>query len=263
MNDITIFTKSGELTTLNEEQLEKIKTRLPEFYRASAIIGHSTSQSSYSLQTMNMMDDSPLSRMKQCLSQINKKYLALQEAYFKIERKKISIERLQKNVTPSSSLTIRQHTEQIKSISIFMENALRQIGMFQDMYDSIRKNNKIPENWTEKDFEKQEIQNMIKKSFRLGIQDVQATGNVSKSAVEYWEQLGIHPQVASILIQGYVISIRDKIEQKEDVTITHMHEFLDQMADKFKDSHKLALKRIGLDELGSEGFMANGATKPQ
>jgi hypothetical protein len=30
---------------------------------------------------------------------------------------------------------------------------LRQIGMFQDMYDAIMKNNNIPENWSEKDYE--------------------------------------------------------------------------------------------------------------
>jgi hypothetical protein len=42
-----------------------------------------------------------------------------------------------------------------------------------------------------------------------------------------------------------------------------MYDFLDDMAEEFKDSYQDALSRIGLDELGSEGFMAQGATKPQ
>ena len=42
-----------------------------------------------------------------------------------------------------------------------------------------------------------------------------------------------------------------------------MYEFLDKMADEFKDSYQDALSRMGLDELGSEEFMAKGATKPQ
>ena len=42
-----------------------------------------------------------------------------------------------------------------------------------------------------------------------------------------------------------------------------MYDFLDKMAEEFKDSYKDALNRIGLDELGSEGFMAEGVTKPQ
>jgi hypothetical protein len=42
-----------------------------------------------------------------------------------------------------------------------------------------------------------------------------------------------------------------------------MYSFLDRMADEFKDSYKDALLRMGLDELGSEEFMAGGHTKPQ
>ncbi len=263
MTDIKIFTDSTELTTLSKKQIAKITSRLPEYHRASAIIGHSTSQASYSLQTMNMMDDSPLSRMKQCLSQINKKYHALQEAYFKIEKMKIEIKKLLNKNDDLSKLKVREKEAQINTTSMYMENALRQIGMFQDMYDSIMKNNEIPENWTEKDYEKQEISNMIRKSFRLGIQDIQATGFVGKSVVEYWEQIGIHPQVAGTLTNNYLITIKEKIANGDDVTITHMYKFLDEMAEKFKDTHKLALKRIGLDELGSEEFMANGVTKPQ
>ena len=50
---------------------------------------------------------------------------------------------------------------------------------------------------------------------------------------------------------------------KEIVTINDMYSFLDKMADEFKDSYKDALSRMGLDELGSEEFMAGGHTKPQ
>lgn len=263
MNDITTFTESNDLVTLNKEQIEKINSRLPEFRRASAIIGHSTSQSSYSLQTMQMISDSPLSRMKQCLAQINKKYNALQEAYFKIEKKKIEIQDLSKKQDKLSKLEVREYEAQINTISVSMENALRQIGMFQDMYDSIMKNNNIPQNWSEKDFEKQEIENMIRASFRLGIQNITSTGRPSQAVIEYWEQLGIHPQVAGTTTAKYLEKMAEKIQAGDEPTIKDMYEFLDSMVEKFKDSHKLALKRIGLDEIGSEEFMANGTTKPQ
>jgi hypothetical protein len=35
------------------------------------------------------------------------------------------------------------------------------------------------------------------------------------------------------------------------------------MVKEFGESYKFALKRTGLDELGSEEFMAKGHTKPQ
>tara|TARA_R110000803_G_scaffold209269_1_gene278680 strand:+ start:978 stop:1769 length:792 start_codon:yes stop_codon:yes gene_type:complete len=263
LNEIVKFTDSVELITLDKEQIAKINERLVEFHRVKAIVGHSTSQSSYSLQTLNMISDSPLSRMKQCISQINKKYQALQEAYFKIENKKLIIQKLSIETDAESKLTVRENESLINTISISMENALREIGMFQNMYDSIRKNNNIPENWSEKDYEEQEIANMIKSSFRIAIQDLTMTGRISKSAVEYWEQLGIHPQMGETLTRKYQVDTQEILNNIGEITIQLMYDFLDEMADRFKDAHKEALKHIGLDELGSEEFMAHGATKPQ
>lgn len=275
MSEIEKYTESIVFETIDKEQLAKISSRFPEFYRASKIIGHSTSQTSYTLQTLHMISDSPFSRMKQCISQINKKKLALHEAYFKVEKMKLKIEELYKKdqsflsfikfkkISKLERLEIRENEELVKTISISMENALRQIGMFQDMYESIRVSNDIPEDWTELDYEKSEIGNMIKSSFRIAIQDISATGRVQKAAVEFWEQLGIHPQLATTMAANYYEFVQKKLENKESVTIKIMYDFLDQMAKKFKDSHKLALERMGLKGIGSEQFMANGATKPK
>ena len=262
MSNIELFKKVTDLVTLEKGQIEKLISRLPEYKRGSSIIGHSTSQSSYSLQTMQMISDSPLSRMKQCLAQIDKKYKAIQEAYYKIEKKKLTVEKLNDTIDPYSKLTLQEYKSQIESITVLMNTSLREIGMFQDMYDSIKKNNNIPDNWNEKDFEKQEIANMIRSSFRLAIQDLSSTSRVSKAVVEYWEQLGIHPQLAETRTRSYLILIQEKINSSSVVNIRDMYKFLDDMADEFKDSYQDALSRIGLDELGSEGFMAKGVTKP-
>ena len=160
MTNIELFSKVTDLATLDAKQIAKITERLPEYKRGSSLIGHSTSQSSYSLQTMQMISDSPLSRMKQCLAQIDKKYKALQEAYYNIEKKKLTIERLRKQTDAHSRLVVQEYESQIEMITISMNSALKEIGMFQDMYDSIKKNNNIPDNWNEKDFEKQEIANI-------------------------------------------------------------------------------------------------------
>ena len=261
MTDIEIFKQVTDIATLDEKQIAKITSRLPEYKRGSSIIGHSTSQSSYSLQTMQMISDSPLSRMKQCLAQIDKKYKALQEAYYKIEKKKLIVEKLRKESSEHSRLTVQEYSSQIESITISMNTALREIGMFQDMYDSIKKNNNIPDNWTEKDYELQEISHMVKASFRLAIQDLSASGRVGKACVEYWEQLGIHPQLAESKTRTYLVLIQEKINSSAIVTIRDMYEFLDKMAFEFKDSYQDALSRMGLDELGSEEFMAKGQTK--
>jgi len=248
-----------KVKSITKESLMKIESRLPELYRAKSKIGKSHSQASYTLQTLNMLDDSPMSRMKQCISQIEHKYQAIKEAFFKVEKMKLEIKNLEKTKGKTesyelSNLKIWEYQTQINTLQYSMENSLREIGMFQDFYDSIRLSNGISENWTEADFEKQEISNMVKRSIRLGIQNISATGRVSAAAVEFWEQLGIHPQAAEKEIRLYLDEINNLIIKDQPITIKKMYEFLDYCEVLFKDSYKYALARIGLNEIGSSEF---------
>lgn len=257
-NELVLQAKSLGISTV---QSEKIISRLPEYHRTSAIIGHSTSQTSYSLQTLQMLSDSPFSRLKQCLAQINKRYDALREAHFKIENLKADNAELQRKSDAKSKIQLDDNLTIIPIIEKNMRTAFLQMGMFQDMYDQICKNNNIPKNWSEKDYESQEISHMIKSSFRLAIQDLTATGRVGKACVEYWEQLGIHPQMGEHRTREYMVNTQKILAQTKEITINLMYDFMDDMVHEFKDSYKLALKRIGLNEIGSEAFMSEGATK--
>lgn len=257
-HDIEIIKEVSSLAvnSITKDQLAKIEKRLPEYYRTKSKIGHSHSQSSYALQTLTMLDDSPLSRMKQCLANIQTKFGAVSTAYYKIEKMKLDLKKWQKAKPDEyTELKIRQKQSDIASIQDSMGNSLRQIGMFQDFYDSIRISNKIPENWDEHDYEKQEIANMIRKSFRLGIQNISANTMPSMAVVEYWEQLGIHPQTGEAFIRNYLEQVKRMITDGKAPDIRVMYEFLDAMANQFKDSYKFALDRIGLTEIGSKEFM--------
>jgi hypothetical protein len=247
------------LVTIGKDVLGRIEARLPEYRRASYVVGHSKSQTSLTLQTLAMVSDSPLSRMKQCLSQIHHKYEALREAHFKVEHLRLDITELDTQDTPRTRLDAADKRAQVASIEMSMENALRLLGMFQDMYEEIRASSKVPENWTEADFEAQEVEHMIRSSFRLGVQDIMMTGRVSRGCTEWWEQLGIHPTTALVHVQNY-LAIMDAMILKADKepSVELMHKFLDDMVKKFGESYKVALARIGLSEIGSERFMAAG-----
>jgi len=256
MNEIKLKIISDNLptTAITKNQLEKIESRLPELFRAKAIIGHSHSQASYALQTLTMLDDSSFSRMKQCLSNIEHKYQAVREAFFDIEKKKLEIKDLRNNKDELSKLKIKENETIIESIQNGMGNALREIGMMQDFYENIRKSNNIPLQWNEHDYENQEIANMIRRNFRIGLQSLSNGGSVSIAFVEFSEQLGIHPQTAEAHCRNYLKQVNDIIQDGKEPSITIMYEFLDGMAERFKDSYKFALDRIGLKELGSKEF---------
>jgi len=139
MEDITLFENTG----IERKQYDKVLSRLPEYHRGSVIIGNSTSQSSYSLQSMQMISDSPFSRLKQCLAQIDKRYQALRESHFKIEKMKLEIEDLKEKSDKYSRLEVDEKIVLIEEIQKKMAQSFRRMGMFQDMYDAIMKNNNI------------------------------------------------------------------------------------------------------------------------
>lgn len=186
---------------------------------------------------------------------------ALREAHFKVEKMKLEIIELDKKGDQFSKLDADEKHSLIQEIVKNMNQSFREIGMFQDMYDDIMKSNNIPENWSEKDYEKQEIERMIRSSYRLAIQDLTAHNSCSQAVVEWWEQLGIHPQVGEVETRIYINGVNQKIKNLEAVDINEMYVFLDAMVKKHGDDWKLAIERMGLSSLGSERYMAEGVTK--
>ena len=87
-------------------------------------------------------------------------------------------------------------------------------------------------------------------------QDITHSGRVSQACVEYWEQLGIHPQVGEIETRLYMTGIAESLEKGDVITIQHMYFFLDAMATKHQKDWNNVIKRIGLDTIGSERYMA-------
>ena len=71
-----------------------------------------------------------------------------------------------------------------------MGNAMKEIGMYQDIYEQIRTSHNIPVDWDEADYEAQEIPHALRMGFRQAIQNIMSNGRIAISTVEYWEQFG-------------------------------------------------------------------------
>lgn len=254
MNDMVL--DSISYMTISSEQVEKIKSRLPEFHRVSQNIGQSHSQTSYSIQTLSSFN-SPIQKMKQCIIQIDRRYSALREAYYSIEQKKLDIKKLRKENSESSILKSNDLETQIDETSKYMEIGLRELGMFQDMYDDIKKNNNIPDNWGESELEEQEIQHMIKSAFTMSIQNMVSHGSIDRGTFDYFTQLGINPIIADYETGKYITSQKEKIIATGESSILDQYSFVDEMAEKFKDEYKLSLDRSGLKNIGSKEFRGN------
>ena len=242
----------GELlseSSISQEGLQKIYDRLPELHRGKRAIGRKNSQTTSTLMTMTMLADSPYRQMKQCLSQIDHKRNALIETHFKTKKNKVKIERWEKSGDALDAIEAEETKVQMEEMKSSAENAMKEMGMYQDIYEQIRTTHNIPVDWDEEDYEKTEIENALRMGFRQAIQNLMSTNRIAISTVEYWEQFGVHPMVGEKLTREYMASVDTELKENKLPSVQSMHNFLDRMVETFKDEHKHSLTRIGVDAI--------------
>lgn len=236
-------------SSISAKGLQKICDRLPELNRAKRVVGRKNSQTTSTLMTMTMLADSPYRQMKQCLAQIDKKRNALIDTHFTVKKNKVKIKMWLEEDTELSRVEAEEASVNNEGMKISCENSMKEIGMFQDIYDQIRISHNIPVDWDEADFEKQEIDHALRMGFRQAIQNLMSTGRIAISTVEYWEQFGVHPMVGEKLTRDYLSGIEKELNEDKLPSVVSMHKFLDHMVETFKDEHKHSLTRIGVDAI--------------
>ena len=242
-------------TSISSEALTKICDRLPELERAKSAVGRTNSQTTSTLMTMTMLADSPYRQMKQCLAQIDSKRNALIEAHFNVKKNQVKIKKWEESDNELDQIKAEEAKVGMEQMKSSVDNAMREIGLYQDIYDKIRDANKIPEDWDEEDFESSEIANAIRMGFRQAIQNLMSSDRIAVSTVEYWEQFGIHPMVGEKLTRDYMHSVKSEIDEGKFPSVQSMHMFLEQMVETFKDEHQHSLKRMGLEKIVNDDYV--------
>ena len=242
-------------TSISSEALTKICDRLPELERAKSAVGRTNSQTTSTLMTMTMLADSPYRQMKQCLAQIDSKRNALIEAHFNVKKNQVKIKKWEESDNELDQIKAEEAKVGMEQMKSSVDNAMREIGLYQDIYDKIRDANKIPEDWDEEDFESSEVANAIRMGFRQAIQNLMSSDRIAVSTVEYWEQFGIHPMVGEKLTRDYMHSVRAEIDSGKFPSVQSMHMFLEQMVETFKNEHQHSLKRMGLEKIVNDDYV--------
>ena len=244
-----LILKNPSVLKINGDALEKIESRLPEIKRARNSAGRKNTQTTSQLMTLNIAGDEPYRHLRQILAQIERKSAALEESFFKLKKDDVRLKKLETKKDELSLIHADEIRSRMERSRLYVEGAIKDIGMFQDAYDEIRETHNIPEKWDEKDSEKAEIRHHIKMGFRNSFQEMMSTGMIGRGSAEYLEQFGVHPQSARKYLHDYIVQNEKLMDSGKEPTIEHFHRFLDSMADKFQESHKLCMKRIGLKTL--------------
>tara|TARA_R100000315_G_C5182512_1_gene105925 strand:- start:181 stop:816 length:636 start_codon:yes stop_codon:yes gene_type:complete len=196
-----------------------------------------------------MLTDSPYRRLRQCLAQIEDRRSAIESNLYELKKGEISLRELEKKDDELSILKVAWQKHQLKRSKMYIEGALKELAVFQEAYEEIRKNNNIPILWDEEDAEMDEARHHIRQVFRQAFRDTQLTGHISQGNAEYLEQWGIHLQTAEALVKQYLHQTEEMIKEGNMPTIDHLYKFLDDCADMFENEHMRVMKRIGLDKI--------------
>ena len=243
---------STGLDTMTSDKLAKVSERMVEIDRANKTLGRSQTQTTNQLMTLTMLTDAPYRRLRQCLAQIEDRRKVIEETYFRMRKEKVQMKKWQQQAEDGSELAqirIEERLYQLERSKIYLDGAFKDLAVFQEAYEEIRVNNGIPENWDEMDAERDEIRHHIRQAFRQGHRDMILTKKISNGNAEYFEQYGIHLQVAQQIIGNYIAHCEELIEQGQMPRVTHLYAFLDDMVEQFGDAHQDVVNHIGLDKL--------------
>lgn len=245
----------GGLATIDDTKLAKIAENMVAIDRANHTAGRSQTQTTNQLMSLTMLTDSPYRRIRQCLAQIEKKRRALEETYFKMQKKKVLIDQWYKKGDDMSVVRAKEAEAAMIRQKDYIDAAFKEIATFQCAYDEIREAHNIPENWDEKDAEIAEIDHHIKQAFRQAHRDMVGNGKINIGNMEYLEQYGIHVQTAQQLIAEYIASENAMIAKGNFPTVKNLYTWLDKMAETFHDAHKDVMERIGIKDLLKEEYL--------
>ncbi len=243
------------MTTMTPNKIAKIRERMVEMDRANQSLGRKNTQTTNQLMTLTMLTESPYRMMRQCLTQIEKKRTAIEDAHFTAMTNTVNIKQLREKGDELSVIEAAKMEHGQSRHMIYIEGALKEIAVFQEAYDEIRKNHNIPENWDERDAELAEIRHHLRQAFRQSHRDMILTGTITQGNAEYLEQYGIHLQTARNVIAKYIATCEKLIEEGDVPNINHLYEFLDKVVEIFGNEYKHVMAHIGIDDLVRQEYL--------
>lgn len=250
-----IESRNWDFPTMTPDKISAISERMVEMDRALQTTGRKNTQHTNQLMTLTMLTDSPYRRLRQCLVQIDKSRHAVEDAYWSDLRNQIKIKEWSEKDTEEGRLEIAQYHYSRDRTKIFVEGALKEIAIFQEAYEEIRKANNIPADWDEEDAELDEIRHHLRQAFRQAHRDMTLTGSITQGNAEYLEQYGVHLQTARSVISKYIAHCEQQLEEGNVPNINSLYEFLDSVVEIFGDEFHHVLKHIGLDGIIRQDYL--------
>lgn len=230
---------SAMLPSAYKPMLEKIKTELPALTQASGIFFKTDSQ--FKSNMLTLKHPTTIRNIRQILAEVNKSRMALEEAHFKVKKKKIKIEQKRAKILASNvpldsemlNVEIQELQCQIDNINDHICGAVRKVAAYVEQYKLLM--TKIGKDvLTEEDFEKDEARYHVGTAFTQALIAARARGGVVDEGNHiYMMDIGINGMMAQGEVSDYLQMEIEMIKKGQAPTHEMTLKWLNALMDKY------------------------------
>ncbi len=253
----------------HNQMLDIIKESLPEIQRSTSLFFKTQSMFMDNMMTVN--HNTPLRNIRQILAEMNRTRDAIKETVFKLKKKEIELKMKKREIevesVKSDSDNLKIEMLQLEVMEIidgadsargYISGAIRRLTNYTEQYNSIITKYGI-QNFTEKDFEKEEEKYHIKKAFEQGLTAARSRGGiVDEGNFIYFTQIGINGATAQFYISKFLNAEQELFKEGKAPTHKAYLDFLEEMAKVFADSAKTYAESKGMCISTETAMIKNG-----
>ncbi|MEN6644292.1 MAG: hypothetical protein ABFE08_17775 [Armatimonadia bacterium] len=246
---------------INTAAARRVAEMLPELMSKVHAFDRHNTQTTLTLMSLTMLNGhSPFRLLRQILAETESRLMAFSEAQVGYAELLAEIEDLNgKQPTPVVEAKLRQKYFAKECLEGKINGAMKDVATLADAYEAIKAKHGIEE-WDEVDAEAAERTHHTRRAFELLYRNVIETGRAKESSIEYLQQYGVHAQIALAEVIGYIQHTDSLINAGERPTASHLEDFLDQMAEKYKHCAEQVSERLfGKRDIANSDYMLQKA----
>ena len=247
MNEVITAAALLHLTRkMNPVVAERVSSGMPELSAKIGFFDRANSQVMTSMMTLTMLNgQSPMRLLRQVLAEVSSRKMALAEAqlnHVKTLREISALEASPSDPVTDAELVLKRTS--LESLETGINGAMKEIACLIDAYEHIKSKHGVGDDWTEMAFEDSEKLFHVRRAFELLYRNILQTGTPHEATMEYLQQFGVHIQVASAEVAGYIAYTQGEMLKGDYPSGGHLENFLDDMARKYRHCADEACERM-------------------
>lgn len=260
------------MVTIDDARMNEIAERMGEINRGLNAFSKTNTQ--FVSLGLTLSEATPERNIRQIHAQIESKRGALSDAQFRLLKQQNDLKRkmlrkaeiLESEVGKGKKYPTEAHKdldierieidiEEIKSKMVdgrvHVEQAIKEIGMYQDAYDDIVEHFGL-QNWDEVDMENADITYNLRRCFFQSLRSCRQIGHINEPNQEWLEQLGINPSFVQFEMLQFLATERTVMEEMVEKKagfgddMTAVEEFVDHLVVKYQTAPINQIKKRGM-----------------